>query len=327
MKPLDQPSLRPLRLVAALMVALSCLTPTLSSAQDAVKALGGLFKSLSLPGKPASNNSSNGEKALDIFQTVAQPVEQIDETKEIEIGRQLSAVLLGAKPLYADEKVQRYVNQLGRWISLQSSRPNLPWTFGVIDDAGYNAFAAPGGYIFITKGLLERVPDEAELAGVLAHEITHVVAKHHLQALHKAAESGKWTSVGTQLLATQVKGDLANAAIGQVVAMGRNLYSKGLDRDDEFDADRSGVVLAARAGFDPYGLVSVVQGLRTASADDQLFALNVATHPPAQQRLDQMEQSMGRRLDDLSGQPGVTVDQRLKLIMAGAKRNQAKPTK
>ena len=325
MKPLQQPSSRPLRLAAALLICASCLAPTVSSAQDAAKALGGLFKSLSLPGKPASNNSG-GDKTLEVLQTLAKPVEQIDEPREIEIGRQLASVLLGAKPLYADEKVQRYVNQLGRWISLQSARPNLPWTFAVIDDAGYNAFAAPGGYIFITKGLLERVPDEAELAGVLAHEITQVVAKHHLQALRKAAESGKLTSALGQVAATQIKGDLANALIGQGVALARNLYSKGLDRDDEFDADRAGVVLAARAGFDPYGLVSVVQGLRTASASDQLFALNVATHPPAQQRLDQLEQSMGRRLDDLSGQPGVTVEQRLQLIMVGAKRNQAKPT-
>jgi predicted Zn-dependent protease len=321
MKPLHQPSSRPLRLAAAVLIAFSCLSPTVSSAQDAVKALGGLFKSLSLPGKPASNNSS-GDKASDLFQMLGQSMEQIDEPKEIEIGRQLAAMLLGAKPLYADEKVQRYVNQLGRWISLQSARPNLPWSFAVIDDAGYNAFAAPGGYIFITRGLLERVPEEAELAGVLAHEINHVVAKHHLKALRKSAGTG----LLAQGLATQVKGDLANAAYGQAAALFRNLYSKGLDRDDEFDADRAGVVLAARAGFDPYGLVSVVQGLRTASAEDQLFALNVATHPPAQQRLDQMEQSMGRRLDDLSGQPGVTVEQRLQLIMMGAKRNQAKPT-
>ena len=100
-------------------------------------------------------------------------MENIDEAKEIEIGRQLAAVLLGSKPLHPDMALQRYVNRLGRWISLQSSRPQLPWTFAVLDDPGFNAFAAPGGYIFVTKGLVDRV-DEAELAGILAHEITHV---------------------------------------------------------------------------------------------------------------------------------------------------------
>lgn len=308
------------RLLAPCLVLLACLAPGSAASQDAVKALGGLFKSLTRPAPPAGATSS-GDKTSDLIQMLSQSLDQIDETQEIDIGRQLAAVLLGAKPLVADERLQRYVNQLGRWISLQSARPTLPWSFAVIDDAGYNAFAAPGGYIFITRGLLERVPDEADLAGVLAHEITHVVAKHHLQALRKSAKSG----LLTQLLATQVKGDAANAVSGQLFALGRNLYSKGLDRDDEFDADRSGMLLAARSGFDPYGLVSVLQNLRSAAPDDPLFALSVSTHPPAQQRLDQMEQSMGRSLDEYTGQPAVSVDQRLKTIMAAAKRNQAKP--
>lgn len=71
-------------------------------------------------------------------------------------------------------------NWARRWISLQSARPHLPWTFVVLDDKGYNAFAAPGGYVFVTKGLIDSCADEAELAGILAHEITHVTAKHHL---------------------------------------------------------------------------------------------------------------------------------------------------
>ena len=74
-------------------------------------------------------------------------------------------MLLGSKPLHTDMALQRYVNLLGRWISLQSSRPDLGWTFAVLDDAGYNAFAAPGGYVFVTKGLVDRVADESELAG------------------------------------------------------------------------------------------------------------------------------------------------------------------
>jgi predicted Zn-dependent protease len=227
----------------------------------------------------------------------------------------LAAVLLGSKPLHPDMALQRYVNQLGRWISLQSSRPQLPWTFAVLDDPGFNAFAAPGGYVFVTKGLVDRAADEAELAGILAHEITHVTAKHHLQAIAKTARAG----LLTQVIGSQLKGDLAGAVSAQFLSLGRDLYSRGLDQGDEFDADRSGVALAARAGFDPYGLVAVLQQLRSAAPDNPLFALSLSTHPPAQQRLDLLEQAMGNRLDSLAGQPAVTVAQRMERL--ASKRN------
>ncbi|MEP6791194.1 MAG: M48 family metalloprotease [Ramlibacter sp.] len=250
---------------------------------------------------------SGGANAGDLIQMLSQSLDQIDEPKEIEIGRQLAAVLLGSKPLHPDMTLQRYVNQLGRWISLQSTRPQLPWTFGVLDDPGFNAFAAPGGYVFVTKGLIDKV-DEAELAGILAHEITHVTDKHHLKAIRAKARAG----VVTQLIGSQVRGNLGGAVSSQMLALGRNLYSSGLDQDDEFDADRNGVALAARAGFDPYGLASVLQQLRTATPDNPLFTLSLATHPPAQLRLDQLEQAMGNRLDGFSGKPPVSVAQRLK---------------
>ncbi|MGC1174162.1 M48 family metalloprotease [Polaromonas sp.] len=260
----------------------------------------------------APAGSGQASRGADLIGLLSQSLEQIDEPKEIEIGRQLAAVLLGSKPLHPDMALQRYVNQLGRWISLQSSRPQLPWTFAVLDDPGFNAFAAPGGYVFVTKGLLERVADEAELAGILAHEITHVTAKHHLQAIAKTARAGLLTRV----IGSQVKGELAGAVSAQFLSLGRDLYSRGLDQTDEFDADRSGVALAARAGFDPYGLVAVLQQLRTATPDNPLFALSLSTHPPAQQRLDLLEQAMGNRLDNFAGQPPVTITQRMESLSA-----------
>ena len=244
----------------------------------------------------------------DLFSLLSRSVETIDEPREIEIGRQLAAVLLGSKPLHPDMQLQRYVNQLGRWISLQSERPGLPWTFIVLDDTGYNAFAAPGGYVFVTKGLIDRCADEAELAGILAHEITHVTAKHHLHAMRKTAQSG----VFTQLVASQIKTNaVGNLVASQFLALGRNLYARGLDQTDEFHSDRNGVALAARAGFDPYGLVAVLQQLRPATPDNPMFTLALATHPPAQARLDQLEQAMGKRLDGYAGAAPVTVAQRL----------------
>ncbi len=162
----------------------------------------------------------------------------------------------------------------------------------------------------MTKGLIDRVADEAELAGILAHEIVHVTSKHHLIALNKAARAG----LLTQAISSQLRNDLGGLVSGQLLALGRNMYTKGLDQSDELEADRSGVALAARAGFDPYGLVAVLQQLRTAAPDDALFALSLSTHPPAQLRLNQLELAMGNRLDGFTGQPALTIPQRLQKL-------------
>lgn len=325
--------LQPVRLLPlALAAGLACMPAQAQDAGKALNLLGSFLRQAApaeapAPAQPASPGGMLGNmlgasfapagagqasRAGDLIGLLSQSLEQIDEPKEIEIGRQLAAVLLGSKPLHPDMALQRYVNQLGRWISLQSARPQLPWTFAVLDDAGFNAFAAPGGYVFVTKGLIERVADEAELAGILAHEITHVTARHHLQAIAKTARAG----LLTQVIGSQVKGELAGAVSAQFLNLGRDLYSRGLDQTDEFDADRSGVALAARAGFDPYGLVAVLQQLRTATPDNPLFALSLSTHPPAQQRLDLLEQAMGNRMDGLSGQQPVTVAQRMEGLAA-----------
>ena len=325
----------------AALVLMACLAPVLASAQDAAGALN-LFQSLlrggqavpvtpqpatpaglagGLIGKlvPGVGAQAGAPASGDVMQLLSQSLDQIDEPREIQIGRQLAAMLLGSKPLAADIATQRYVSQLGRWISLQSSRPDLPWTFGVLDDAGFNAFAAPGGYVFVTRGLLERVKDESELAGILAHEITHVTAKHHLIALNKAARTG----LLTQVIGSQLKNDLGGMVSAQLLNLWRNIYTKGLDQDDELEADRTAVALAARAGFDPYGLVAVLQQLRAAAPDDAFFALSLSTHPAAQLRLNQLELAVGNELDSYAGQPAITLAQRMDGLAAASRRPQA----
>jgi len=326
--------------IVSLLAAVICLPISMAQAQDAAKVLN-LFQSLLGAGQPAKPAptvpatpagalagallgtalapaaTGQGNRGTDLFQLLSQSLDQIDEAREIQIGQQLSALLLGSKPLLPDMVMQRYLNQLGRWISLQSARPNLPWTFAVLDDPGFNAFAAPGGYIFVTKGLMDGVADESELAGILAHEIIHVTSKHHLIALNKAARAG----LLTQAISSQLKNDLGGLVSGQLLALGRNMYTKGLDQSDELEADRSGVALAARAGFDPYGLVGVLQQLRTAAPDDAFFALALSTHPPVQLRLNQLELAMGNRLDGYSGQPASTVAQRLQGLSASGSRS------
>ena len=128
-----------------------------------------------------------------------------------------------------------------------------------------NAFAAPGGYTFVTRGLIDRVADESELAGILAHEIAHVVQRHHLQAMRKTA----------------------------------------------------------RAGFDPYGLVAVLQQLRTATPDNPVFTLSLSTHPAPQAQLDQVELAMGRRLDAFTGKTAVPVQQRIDMLAQAEQRRAA----
>jgi len=293
------------RLAAVLF--LGTLAGAAGAQSDATRALD-LLNSFVRPSLPTAPAASPAGRTGDLVQLLSQSMDQIDEPREIDIGRQLAAVLLGSKPLHPDMKVQRYVNQLGRWISLQSARPGLPWTFAVLDDAGFNAFAAPGGYVFVTHGLLERVGSEAELAGILAHEITHVTQRHHLQAIRAKARAG----LLTQAISSQFNNNLGGAVSAQLLALGKNLYASGLDQGDEFDADREGVALAARAGFDPYGLVGVLQQLRTVAPGDPLFALSFSTHPPAQQRLELLQQAMGDRLALFGGKPAVPLAQRLR---------------
>lgn len=248
----------------------------------------------------------NLNNLLEKAKTVVDAVKEPTEEEEIKIGDEFAAMLVGAKPLDKDVRLQRYVNTLGRWLALQTERPDLPWTFGVLDDAGFNAFATPGGHVFVTRGLINRMHSEAELAGVLAHEIGHVIRKHHLNAVKKNARA----SIGAEVLNNVVKTD--NAEIkNYLFNFSRKLYASGLDQDDEFEADRLGVVVAARAGFDAYGLPSVLQMLQAQNAQDGAFSLLFKTHPTPGKRIEMLDSLMGDRFDKLPGSSGKPVNARL----------------
>jgi len=237
-------------------------------------------------------------RMVDSVKNVGKATKDIGEPEEIAIGRELAATLLGAAPLVNDARMQRYVNNVGRWLAAQSDRPGLPWQFGVLDAPQLNAFAVPGGTIFITRGLLERMKSEAELAGVLGHEITHVVKKHHLKAIQKGAA----TALAGDALSMALK-DKSSGANEKLVSFGKEMYSRGLDKGDEFEADRLGVVIAARGGYDAYGLPSVLQTLQAMNAQDSGLALMFKTHPAPGERLDLLSQKMQPTLDAYSSQP------------------------
>jgi len=204
------------------------------------------------------------------------------QAEEIEIGDGVAETLLGARPLLDDPELQRYVNAVGVWVAQQSERPGLPWHFGVNDSDHINAFAAPGGYIIVTKGMMKQLRNEAELAGVLGHEVAHVTQKHHLKALRKAALINLLSAGAAAATAESRHAEMVQKLSGPT----KELYARGLDKADEFEADRMGVVLSARAGYDPYGLPAVLTTLASADPKDNFLTLLTKTHPLPQVRLD-----------------------------------------
>jgi predicted Zn-dependent protease len=217
------------------------------------------------------------------------------EAEEIAIGRQAAGNLLGAAPLVNDLKLQQYVNKVGRWIASQSDRPTLDWHFGVIDSDDINAFAAPGGYVLITKGLYRTLTDESELAGVLAHEISHIVHKHHLNILGQ----GQLTELGKKLLLEQTG---ENETIKRLLGEGAEIFARSLDKKAEYEADRGAVVLAARAGYDPFGLPAVLQDIGHVAKDDNRIRLLFKTHPAPDDRIAELDRAIDARFDAIRGQ-------------------------
>ncbi len=238
-----------------------------------------------------------GKKAMDQGVVGAK---EFSEEDEIALGNALTASVLGASPLLPDANVQRYVNRVGKWIALHSDRPNLPWTFSVIDTETVNAFAMPGGSIVISTGLLKRLGSESELAGALAHEIAHVVKKHQLTAIQASMKADFWKSVGTSVAADRVKigGGAVGSAVGNIAkpyildAAGNvikdGLFLRPLDRSLETEADELAIVLATRSGYDPYGLVGVLQMLAQYKGDADAASI-FSTHPAASERLVDLE--------------------------------------
>lgn len=249
---------------------------------------------------------------LDVGKLVNQGVKlwdanNINEEREIQLGQNISAVLLGVRPLHKNIKINQYVNNVGGWLALNSSRPDLPWKFGIIDSEAINAFAAPGGFIFITSAMLMQLNSEAELAAVLAHEISHVTLMHHLEAI----KGGALRSAMTETLFVSADAYQANtnakrekreyAAWAKTITnAAQDLYSKGLDRDDEIIADKLGLLLMTKAGYDPFAYVSSLQAIEAISPDDSSLALLYKTHPTPTDRLSQLTAPLAD-VEDIKG--------------------------
>jgi predicted Zn-dependent protease len=215
--------------------------------------------------------------------------------QESRIGRQISGDLLGAVPLVRDDKLQRYVNQIGNWVVLQSGSKGRVWHFGVLDTEDINAFAAPGGYVFVTKGLYRRLNNEAELAGVLGHEIAHITQRHHLKVLKQSSLIGALGQVASS------KAKSSDQVVQNLIGNGAEIMARGLDKNAEFEADRIGMVYAARAGYAPWGLPDVLQDLAALPAKDERTSLLYKTHPHPADRLAALGESVGGQFDAIEG--------------------------
>lgn len=248
--------------------------------------------SLTLPGVgDVVKKAKTVKKVHDALQSFPEP-------REIQLGRKLAAIVLGAAPLVDDPAKQRYVARLGTWLAQHSERPGLPWRFAIVRSDDFNAFSTPGGVVLINSGLFERMRSESELAGVLSHEIAHVVAKHHLKALRKQLDQAAISDLAQY--GPSGPGGVTGTLTSALVAAGRNLYVRGLDKKDEYEADRMAVVIAVRSGYSPYGFVGALQTL-AAIPVKQRTDLIYRTHPSPEDRLSKLDGAMGTRLDGIAG--------------------------
>ncbi len=249
--------------------------------------------------QPASANNQANASAQEKLANI--DWKNPSQEDEIAVGRNVTGTILGAAPLVNDTKLQEYVNKVGRWVASQSERTSLPWHFGVIDSSDVNAFAAPGGYVLITRGLYQRLTNEAQLAGVLGHEIAHVVQRHHLKVMQKQA----LMDAGTSFIKDKIS---KNKITQRAVTTGAEISARNLDKSAEYEADSMGTVLAARAGYDAYGLAEVLQDMELLGSNDGSVALLFQTHPHPDDRVAQLSLVSGDQIDKISG--GKTLENR-----------------
>lgn len=217
------------------------------------------------------------------------------KTEEIALGREITGNILGAAPLVKDPALQKYVNSVGRWVASQSERADLPWHFGVIESDDLNAFSAPGGYVLITKGLYRKLENESQLAGILGHEIAHVLKKHQLKLIQKQ----QLLNFGASFLGGKLGKN--NASMQKVIGSGAEISARSLDKDAEYEADSMGMVLAIRAGYEPFGLSEVLQTLGQTNPADSSVALLFKTHPAPDERLAKLGDAVGSKMDNVTG--------------------------
>jgi predicted Zn-dependent protease len=212
------------------------------------------------------------------------------EAQEVEMGREYDPQIVAEMGLYPDEALQRYIQELGTRLAAQSERPNLPWTFRLLDDPVVNAFALPGGFIYITRGIMAHVGSEAELAGIIGHEIGHVTARHSVGRM----STQQLTQLGLAL-GTALRPDLEGVAA--VAGAGLQVAFLKYGRDDERQADELGLRYMLRGNYDPREMPQVFDMLDRVTQDAGGGGTPewLSTHPNPGNRRERMEQMVAQQ--------------------------------
>jgi predicted Zn-dependent protease len=205
----------------------------------------------------------------------------VSQQQEVQMGQQYSAQIAQQLPLINDPEIVRYINVLGDSIAHVTSRRDLDWHFFVVNSSEVNAFAVPGGYVYVNRGLIERAKTMDELAGVMGHEIGHVVKRHTVKQMQQ--EQG--ANIGITL-ACVLTGVCNNQAAGSAINVGATALFAKFSRGDEAEADEEGFKNVVRAGISPEGLVTMFQTLiderqKSPGTVDAWFA----THPLEEDRI------------------------------------------
>ena len=261
---------------------------------DSVSAAAGLFGSVlkkaakKATGRDISINDKNVQKVIKTGQAFRKSAEEFTETEEYFIGRSVAAKVLARYKPYEDESLNRYVQAVAQAAAMASDRPEISKGYHaqVLDSGELNALSAPGGFIFITTGLLKRLKDEDELACVLAHEVAHISKKHGLKTIKASRLTKAFELLGAEVAegrAPERLTQLTKAFDGTIDDVVENLVVSGYSRDKEFEADRAGAGTARDANYDPQALSRFIAGLGTGQGG------LLKTHPSAKQRLKELE--------------------------------------
>lgn len=225
------------------------------------------------------------KKALDTAKDISDL--NISEEDERALGEAISQRIRNVYGVQQDEAQTRYVTLVGKVVAENSDRPDLDYQFIILDSDSTNAFAAPGGFIHITRGALAMMKSEAELAGVLAHEIIHVTERHTINGIQKAK--------GIQLADGQTSLTGNTAVFDAFVEKATEAVLQGFGRKEELESDEKGVEVSAKCGYEPHGLVHFLTSLSDRYSQRQNRAGLFASHPETKERIDKLENRIKKK--------------------------------
>lgn len=237
-----------------------------------------LFVTLGLIGGNANISAAFNWRDLILPGIQVIQLTSLSDKQEVALGGQINDEILKQVQLYDDPEINNYVKQIGARLVPQSDRPNLPFTFQVVNDDSINAFATMGGYVYVNTGLLKAAETEAEVAGVMAHEIAHITNKHALKQMRQRIIAGGLADAA---------GIDNNVLVAVGVEVGLNLPKS---RRDEYEADQNGLENLVRSGYAPSGMIAFFQKLLNAGGGSMPTILR--THPHTEDRIANLEQML-----------------------------------